>query len=108
MYTASIFSHKVRKLLDNSKQIDIIYMDFSKAYDCVLRELLLLKLQEIGFTGTVLKWFKPLLEKRFQRVVLDGHISDWLSVRSGVPQGSILEHLMFLVYINALPLEIKK
>ena len=77
-------------------------MDFSKSFDSVPCDVLLFKLQMYGFNGCILKWFTSYLSDRFQRVVLDGYYSEWLSVRSGVPQGSILEPLLFLLCINDL------
>ena len=75
-------------------------LDISKAFDRVWHSGLLYKLQAAGVTGDVLNWFKSYLSDRKQRVVLPRTVSEWTFIRAGVPQGSILGPLLFLVYIN--------
>ena len=70
-------------------------MDVSKAFDKVWHERLIFKLKSMGICDALLDLIGSFLENRFQRVVLNGQISEWLPVRAGVPQGSILEPLFF-------------
>ena len=89
-------------LLSFNKQVAVVFFDIHKAFDSVPHHLLINSLMDFGVSGPLLTWFKSYLSNRRQRVVMDGESSALLPVTSGVPQGSILGPLLFIIYVNSI------
>ena len=94
------FYNEVYDVYDETKAVDVIYLDFQKAFDKVPHQRLLIKLKAHGVDGKLLKWLEDWLSERKQRVVINGKSSTWRDVLSGVPQGSVLGPILSIIYVN--------
>ena len=92
--------HKIYEALERGSEVHMAFLEISKAFDKVWHKGFLFKLECLGVRDPLLSWFRSYLTNRRQRVVIDGTMSDLKYVQAGVPQGSVLRPLLFLVYIN--------
>ena len=96
-------THDILNLLDEDLEVRGVFLDISKAFDKVWHKGLIYKWQQNGISGELLNILIDFLNTRKQRDVLNGQSSNWVDVKAGVPQSSIMVPLLFLIYVNDLP-----
>ena len=107
VYQLTHLYHLFSEAINNQKIVRMVFCDISKAFDRVWHTGLLAKLSRVGITGNLLKWFENYLSNREQRVVINGQSSEWKHIKAGVPQGSVLGPLLFLIFINDITNEVQ-
>ena len=95
-------THEIYKSFDDGFVVRGVFLDISKAFDKVWHKGIIFKLKQNGISGKLLSVLSDFLKDPKQRVILNGQVSSWAAVNTGVPQGSILSHLLFLIYMNDL------
>ena len=90
----------VLSILEDGANADVVYLDFAKAFDKVDHRIVLNKIQKLGIHGKVYEWIESFLSNRYQSVTVNGTISEPQKVISGVPQGSVLGPIIFLILIG--------
>ena len=92
---SKVFLEEITKWVDDGSPVDVVYLDFQKAFDKIPHQRLLLKLKAHGIGNDVINWIEKWLTHRRQRVIVNGEISNWKSVLSGIPHGSVLGPILF-------------